>query len=652
MIETIYYMKICLQYLANIPVLNHCIIYINKWLLLLLVFILSIVVIAISNQIKSFSPSAIERPLPYKYRLMVNSLYFAKFIIFFYFTYLWTFNALLWFLYNINFFLGSDAVLLWQYHFISATFYYLFIILATLSKFDQLPIIKAWVDRVIIERLNFISKQYQKKHTRRNIYNPDGKNRETKNFKVQQYFKENYLFHGIDESNKPIYTPLNESLDGHFTIIGGSGMGKGVLTRTYLAQTIRHKISHIVFDPKPDGFMFNACKSFSNQANKKIHIIDLDSNTPQISLFKSIDKEAFKNIFMSTLELQKQKQTNARVYAERAERMLFEIAETVYKENITPIELYHDMNEKVDHNGEETLNNLFYYLNKCNVFNTKKGLDLSTSIERGETIFIRCSNAKSTDVSRKIAQVVFSTVFEHIKKRDKTDATPCILVIDEFKFVMNTSIMDNLATIRDQKGTLIFNFQDISNFTTSPNEALRNPAYAKELLSNSHFIAIHNVNDIELCKIIQQRAGKSTYHKAFEEDTSNTGGVGETSAHRRFTTHVEYVLTENEISTGGKRTAILLSPLLPQKVSRLHTDIIKTKSYYFNTNINAIPILEETKSKPKKINHEIQKNTNFNSKDIKHNLKNKEYHSTKNTNSNVEIEDWNETIESFDSSKY
>ena len=576
--------------LMSIPILkNLSILFLNK-MQLGLVFLGSFIFIAVANQLKNFSPSAKERPLPYRYRLIINSASQMRYLLLALFAYYLILNTGYMYLGNLKYFMGQRDHWMYLKEYIALLVEGFILITAVRVKFDAIPFLKATIDRTVIQKLNAISIAYQSRYTKRTVYHPDGVERITQNFIPLPYFQNDTLCHGLDENKKPVYTDFTGSMDGHFTIIGGSGMGKGVLTRMYLYQTFQKNITNIIFDPKPDDFMFDACVEFAKRNNKGIYVVDMDNPIPQISLFKSVTSNQFRSIMTSALELQKLKTTNARIWANRTEMALHNIAQQVYQENITPSEIRQAFTDSPDlvKDSEDTIN-LFTFLDDYQIFNTKSGLNLKEIIESEDVLYIRCAKAKSNDIARQQAQILFTALFEHINTRNHHTATQCVVVIDEFKFIMNTAIMDNLATIRSQKCSLIFNFQDISNFTTSPNEALRNPAYAKELLSNSHMIAIHNANDIELIRLIQQRVGKKTYHKPFEDDKSNTGGTGETSASRRWARHTEFVLTENEISTGGKRTAILLSPLLPGKMARIHTDIIPTSRQKFSSNMYAEP---------------------------------------------------------------
>lgn len=539
------------------------------WMLLFLCFV------GVINQIRRFAPNAEERPLPLKYYALFGCIKPFRLIPFCLATYWLVFSIMV----SFNVMYQNDFTDFKTMLFPFVIFVPLYLILGVYSftRADYTPLIRGYLDRTFFKGLNDISTEYQLKNSGRVIYKPEGTPRITKDYEVEQYFKEGKLFHGLNLHDKPIYTDFWKSLDGHFTVIGGTGAGKGVLTRIYLYQTIKADVTNIIIDPKPDPYMYDACCTFAKEHDKKIHVIDLDDWTPQISLFKNVTASEFKNIMMSAIELDAQIQTNARIYAERAGIAIDYIAENLFEENITPLELYSKILSCPELCEQESVVNIFYYFQQCQVFNTKTGLSIKEVLESKDVVFIRCANVKTNRNARDISQIVFTALFEAISKRENLNATQCVVVVDEFKFVMNTAIMDSLATVRDQKCSLIFNFQDISNFMTSPNRALRNRDYAQELLSNSHFIAVHNVTESSLTRLIQERCGKKSYDKPAEEDKSNAGGASETSTDRRWMTHTEYALTENEVRNGGKRTAILLSPLLEgDSFERVHTNYINT----------------------------------------------------------------------------
>ncbi|MDA0910071.1 MAG: hypothetical protein O2809_00745 [Proteobacteria bacterium] len=549
------------------------------------VFLLCLIFIGFAKQLKNYAPNQKERPLPYHYVLIIQILNVLKYVVMAYFSYVLIFNGCVFYmtLYDAKFqFNGVQSIYI-DYAILFVEWYILFVYLK--KGWSNLLFLNPLIDRLVIKKLNNVSAKYQFNNSDRDVYNPDGATRQHKKFKVEKQIKNNYLFHGLDEKGKGVYTDFFKSLDGHYSIIGGSGMGKGVMTVIYLMQFIKNGLPVFILDPKPDDNLYNACCYLSSKYKRKMHVFDLDERVPQLSLFKGIDRFKFRSILMSTLELSKQKQTNARVYAERAERALFKIAECAYEENITPNELLDKMKNNPETMSEESVVNLFYYLDECKIFNTRQGLGFGELLSSSDIVYIRCRNAKNDDVSRFIAGMTVTTLFNHVNNRSLSHAKHCVAFIDEFKFLMNTQIMDNLATIRSQKCSLIFNFQDMSNFMTSPNAALRNSAYVQELLSNSQFIGIHNLSEPALIKLVQQKVGKKLYWKSMEHDISNSGGVGETSSDKRWTNHIDYKLTENEVSTGEKMTAILLSNLFitsrGEAFTRVHTWYINTKQYDF-----------------------------------------------------------------------
>jgi hypothetical protein len=591
------------------PLLNNFFILFTSTKTLIVIFAFSMLFISAINQVKNFSPTAEDKPLPLKFKLIINLLNLFKYVIWCLFVYWIIVNAMLYYIseYKNNFDTIYDltpAIFL----FIETTFISLFVWTGT----DKIWIWKSYIDRKIITPLNKISIDFQEKNDGRERYNPDGIKRKTKDYDVKKYIKDGLMFHGLNENNKPVYTDFWESLDGHYTIMGGTGFGKGVLTRIYLYQTIKADVTNIIIDPKPDTYMYDACCSFAKEHNKNIHIIDLDSKTPQVSLFKDLDKESFIKIVLASLEFSPQKQSNAKIHAVRGESSIYDIADIIYKENITPNELRLMLQEYPDLLNDDSLKLFFRLLERAQVFNTKKGLRLKSLIESKDIIYIRCKDSKTLESARDITQILIMTIYEHINNRNNRNATQCVMVIDEFKFVMNTVIMNNLATVREQKCSLIFNFQDTSNFITSPNYSLRNEKYATELLSNSHFIAVHNASDNNIIHMIQERCGEKQFDKFIEEDKSNAGGGRETSNERRWSKHTEYKLTKKEISTGQKRTAILLSSLLngSDEFTRIHTDYLNTDSYDFHITSKAemhIPKKIENKKTDTQTNTEQKK---------------------------------------------
>jgi hypothetical protein len=538
--------------------------------------LLFIILVGVINQFRLFKS---EHPLPVKYHFLFAMISSIRLIPFLISTYWLLFTVLV--NYCILYEDGVSDIGTLFYSFVYFLPLYLVLSVYTFTKATYTPFLRGYLARNYFQRLNELSSDYQLKNSGRVIYKPEGVARETKMYQVEPHFKDGCLFHGLDSQDNPIYTDFKKSMDGHFSIIGGTGAGKGVLTRMYLAQVIKEDVSVFVFDPKPDNFMYDACFTFAEDNGKKMHVIDLDEEVAQISIFAGVGKKEFTNIFLSALELNSQKGTNARVYAERAERAIYGIAKDIYEEGITPVDLYKRISNST-YVEEETIANLFFYLQECQVFNAKNGLSFLDLVNSGDVVFIRCSDSKENDVARVNTQILFTSFFQRVGRRDQNTAKQCMCVIDEFKFIMNSTIMNNLATIRDQKCSLVFNFQDISNFTTSPNKALHKPEYAQELISNSHFVAMHNASEIRLIELIQSRCGRREYDKPMEEDISDVEGASKTSTDRRWTKHVEYNLTKDEIATGGKRTAILLSSLIDgDGYARIHTHFVDTRSYTF-----------------------------------------------------------------------
>ena len=598
----------------SIPILNFIDIDNLNETSMTIIFIVFMILLSITNKVRSYAPDSKTRPLPANIKLlkMMGCTITFGFMLIFIFSLVYNLIEFLYF-YSISNTISNNMNNTSYAESILISYALLFLYTLSMTLFyrhkSSLPFVGNLTDKYIISKLDTISTGFYAKNSNKKLYNPEGKERNSKNFSVDKFMKHGFLFHGLDDSNKPIYTNLSKSMDGHFTIMGGTGCGKGVLTRMYLQQTISHDITNIIIDVKPDHHLYDSCLAFSQKNGKKIYTIDIDSTSPQISLFESINYTAFAQIIISSLELEHLKNTNAKVHAVRQEEAIYEIAKNIFTNNITPNEILEKFKIFPELIKDDVVKAFFNALDRAGLFNTKNGLNLKSLIESGSVIYIRCSNAKRNSNTRNILQTLIMTIFEHINSRNPLNSKQCLLFIDEFKFSMNSSIMDNLATVRGQKCSLVFNFQDISNFMTSPNHALRNKCYPQELISNSHFIAIHNISDIELISLIQERCGLTEFDKSFEHVDATTAGTNETSHSRKWTKHIEYKLTKNEIQNGEKRTAILLSSMFNEGYIRTHTDFTPVNSSTFKiSHISSLyeptPIQivsKETENKIKKI---------------------------------------------------
>ena len=105
-----------------------------------------------------------------------------------------------------------------------------------------------------------------------------------------------------------------------------------------------------------------------------MYVIDIDARKPQIQLFAGLNELDFETILVSAMELESQKQSNARVYAQRTEKALIEIAEDLYKQGMTPKDIIKACNK---HNTDllaenQDLEALLRNLSRYKIFNSKK----------------------------------------------------------------------------------------------------------------------------------------------------------------------------------------------------------------------------------------------------------------------------------------
>jgi len=473
-------------------------------------------------------------------------------------------------------------------------------------------ILNRLIQQKIITPLNRISSQYQNKKSGRKEYNPDVQRKHIGNYDPEKYFKQGSLFHGLNEFKKPVYTDFMASLNGHIGVIGGTGAGKGVLTRLYISQFIRGGLNNVIFDIKPDNYLYDLCVTECKKLNTKMYVIDLDIKKPQLQLFSHLTSDDFETIFKSAMELEPLKQTNARVYAQSTEHALITIAEEIYKQGTTPSQLIQDINEYDTSllSDNSDLKSILFDLSRYKTFNSSKAPSIKQILDENAVLYIRASNAKENSSTSTVLRLLFQTITNQLIKHNN----PSCLFLDEFKFIMTSSFMNQLATVRENKITLVVNFQTFDNFMTSPNVAMRNKAYAGELLDNLHIFALGNSSDTKTVEMIQRQCGLTMYDRAHEQDENELGGGHTTKSTKSYSKYTDYKVTANEISNGDKNTMILLAPsLLKDDFARISIDYIKSNKTNFE--ISKTFEQDELKVKPKTKVKQIEQAPELNNQD-------------------------------------
>ena len=116
--------------------------------------------------------------------------------------------------------------------------------------------------------------------------------------------KRNRVFLGIDQFRKIVEIPREIWKKTHVQILGPTGVGKGLMACSCLAQAILYGDAVFVIDPKNDEYAPSVLREVCQRAGKLFHFIDLRRGKPfQIDLLKGISKEDLISLLIAGFSL-------------------------------------------------------------------------------------------------------------------------------------------------------------------------------------------------------------------------------------------------------------------------------------------------------------------------------------------------------------
>ncbi|ERK05606.1 hypothetical protein L580_3316 [Serratia fonticola AU-P3(3)] len=91
----------------------------------------------------------------------------------------------------------------------------------------------------------------------------------SKSFDNRQYYKDDFIFMGLNKDDKPIYLSDEEFKSKNLKILGATQTGKGVIQQVLIDQAIKKGWGVWFFDQKPDDFIYSvmvqSCKDWDRE---------------------------------------------------------------------------------------------------------------------------------------------------------------------------------------------------------------------------------------------------------------------------------------------------------------------------------------------------------------------------------------------------
>lgn len=348
-------------------------------------------------------------------------------------------------------------------------------------------------ERVIEPNVSHLIRKYRVKQTNEKMSDIRSEISETKtkDFDPRKYFKDGYMFLGLDEKGNPIYEKDEDFKKRHSKIVGPSQTGKGVLQGVILYQAILKGWCTGFFDIKPDDFIYPImCKACKEAGRPEPIVVDLNGVGPgSYNMFTNGTQRERTSRTQFALNIN-DTGTNADFYSVTERSIMFDIEKHFTDGKLETLEQLlsgkmPDGNEKPDY-WEKTQKSRAYIkeMKAHKPLNPRKGrgFNVDKTIEAGAVFLIRGS---VTDKLVKKAQTVMLMDFIQSVLRLGKQERHFYLAIDEVKFIVSDMLSTGLSTVLSKGMNMSLAYQSNANLLSLEDKTLNASAIKSEIEINT-----------------------------------------------------------------------------------------------------------------------------------------------------------------------
>lgn len=348
------------------------------------------------------------------------------------------------------------------------------------------------MERIIEPYISYLIRKYRVRQSNErlsDIRSEFGKLK-SKDYDPRDYFKDGYMFLGLDENNKPVYEADEDFKKRHLKFVGPTQTGKGVIQGLIIYQSIMKGWITGFFDIKPDDFIYSImCKACKDSGRPMPVVVDLNGVGPgSYNMFTNGTKRDILSRIQAAVNVN-EKGTNADFYNANERSLMIDIQE-YFDGNLKTLEQlllgnlpngekkpeYYDITQKSRAYVKE--------MKSHKPINPKKGrgFNVDKTLKAGAVFYIRGS---ITDKLVKKAQtIMLMDIIQSVIRLGKQEKH-FYLAIDEVKFIVSDMLSTGLSTVLSKGMNMSVAYQTPANLLSLEDTTLNAKAIKSEIEVNT-----------------------------------------------------------------------------------------------------------------------------------------------------------------------
>lgn len=447
------------------------------------------------------------------------------------------------------------------YGFKGAGFLYIAIFFGTLT-------LKFTFERIIQPYISHYIRKFRVRQTSESLSDirEEIKTLSSKDYDPVEFFKDGYMFFGLNEKNEPIYESDDDFKKKHLKFVGPSQTGKGVIQGLILYQSILKGWTTGFFDIKPDDFIYSImCKACKDAGRPMPIVVDLNGIGPgSYNMFTNGTKRDILSRIQAAVNVN-EKGTNADFYNANERSLMIDIHEH-FDGSLKTLEQLLLGNLP---NGEKKQE---YYMitQKSRAYvkemkshkpiNPKKGrgFNVDKTLSSGAVFYIRGS---VTDKLVKKAQtIMLMDIIQSVLRLGKQEQH-FYLAIDEVKFIVSDMLSTGLSTVLSKGMNISVAYQTISNLLNLEDTTLNAKAIKNEIEINTLTTLSYRAADDETAEWASSLTGTKNKSVLRSEGVDyGKMGAEEYTGQKQIHQEQEELIPQNRMKALPVRVGALIRP--------------------------------------------------------------------------------------------
>lgn len=419
--------------------------------------------------------------------------------------------------------------------------------------------------RLIAPKISAIKRKYRVSQTADNVSDIRVENDrfQSKIFNPRDYYKDEFIFMGLDTNDEPIYITDDEFKSKNIKVIGATQTGKGVWQQVAIDQCIWKGWGVWFFDQKPDDFIYSVMVQSCQDWKRKLPtVVDLtgESGLGDYSPFEGGSTRERLERFYKAFGLNKGG-TDADHYKNMNKEVMSFIAD--YWDGTLPHleKLLSGKDKSIPDNKKEWVfesssnirTELAIWRLLPNLF-PKKGNSFSVdnAVDNADVVYVRAR--QDDDLIRQITTSLLVEWKDYVVKSSPKVHQFCML--DEARFIMSDNVANALATVLSKNANMGLAYQQRDDLQKNPDKTVNGEALQASAETNTLLTLIYKCS-FDTAEWIAQESGTKPITVTKLEDVETDGFGSERWGGKRMIGQVEeHFITTNSIRALKKRVGV------------------------------------------------------------------------------------------------